>query len=209
MATASQNSTYYPDPNMGMAMQMSATRYTPTSAKDAMDRYFRAYWNTQAERAKDIEERQMKVGMMEKERAWKTGEREKDKAFDKSKADSDRAFRASEAEKDRAFKSKLNDQLWADKQEAADREGRYAWVEALTRMGGTAATYDYLYNEGKMRKSMFDTLGLSLKKQFDNEKKASDIVSSYAPKVNEPGLMSAFPEKQGIPTASDPSFWGG
>jgi hypothetical protein len=193
MATASQNSTYYPDPNMGMAMQMGSTRYTPTSAKDAMDRYFRAYWNTQSERAKDIEERQTKVKMMEGERAWNTGEREKDRAFDTSKSASDRAFRASEAEKDRTLKSQLNDQAWQDKQDAADKAGRYAWVEALTRMGGTAATYDYLYNEGKMRKSMFDTLGLSLKKQFANEKKTSDIVASY---------------QQAIPTSSDPSLGG-
>lgn len=135
MATASQ-STFYPDPNMGMVNQSGTMSGNPMQARAAMDKYFRAYWDEKAKRETAVENRQM----------WKA-QRADERVFKGEEIGKTQAWKSGESAADRASK----DKEW----EITHGGGDFAWVQALTQLAGDAAIYDKLYNDATMSKAIF------------------------------------------------------
>lgn len=146
MAMASQNQDFYPDPNMGMS-GMFGQRYNPMSARSAMDRYFRAYWQQKQRAAAAREALNIKARIASDERAFKGAENAKD-----------RAFRISEQKMDQANKSQLADlsRGWAESD--ANKKSKYGWLGALANAGTIAVGWDNRYNNSKVMKGIYDSL---------------------------------------------------
>jgi hypothetical protein len=175
------NPDYYPDTNMGMG-GMSSTAYTPTSTRDALDRYFRAYWKQRQERAGAIEGMNIRSQI----------------------AASERSFRGSEAEKERAFKSseQLKEQQWKTTRAAeqrgwnesdAENANKFAYLAALTNIGTLGVGLDNLYNAGGLRKAIYKTGADAFNQMGSTFKAINQKKADY-----------------GIPyTVEDPSLYGG